>query len=297
MSATIEQWDFDAHQFKRGVHGRAEKNAKLDEYREKANKIKEEHFIDKPFSLQKFTELMRAENRVEVKVAEFCQLVAQEFYKKGQIQSGDYYKYTGVSVLKVSPSDITFHEFDEMWLRQFEDYFTSRGVKCYNYMVHLRSIYNKAVQKRYVDFKNNPFKNPYTNPYGYTFSHLKKIKNRSNRIKDLTLDQLIALKNISYLTPLEKKYMAIWFFSFYNVGVNLIDIAQMKHKDIRNGRWYYARNKTGVALKTGKPLLQEALDIIENYGSKNSDYVFDILVGYDANEESITRRVHSYANK
>ena len=300
--ASIEQWDFDDHEFRKGVHGRREKNQQLEEIEERAQKIYDDHFEGKPFNYAKFTELMWSKRVENVGVAEFCNLVGENFLKKGQASSGKYYQYTGVAVLKVSPNDIPFDEFTEEWLRKFEEYFNQKGVKCYNYMVHLRSVYNKAVQKRLADFKYNPFKNPYTNPYGYNFSHLKKSKisqSNKDRIKDLTREQVTALWDFSDMTDLEKRYMAIWFFSFFNVGVNLIDIAKMKFKHIRNNRWYYERSKTGISLKTGKPLLEESLQLIDKYGTggKGDDYVFPILIGYDQNEETITDRVLKYAGR
>ena len=74
-------------------------------------------------------------------------------------------------------------------------------------------------------------------------------------------------------------------------------MAKLKYKHIKNGRWYYDRSKTGVSPKIGKPLLKEALEIIEEFGTGGSgdDYVFDILVGYDKEEKTIADRVLRYA--
>lgn len=297
VSASIEQWDFNNHEFKKRVNGRWEKNKKLEEIEMKAIKIYEQHFDDKPFSYKDFLDLMwKKEEKKKMTVAKFCESVSQDFLKKGKANSAHYYKYTGTAILKVSPNDISFDEFTEDWLRKFEDYYQSRGVKCHNYMVHLRSVYNKAVQKRLVDFKNNPFKNPYTNPYGYDFSHLKKSKigQFGNRIKDLSKEQIKQLWEYEPQTEKEAKFLAIWFFSFFNFGVNLTDVAALKNSHIRDNRWFYQRSKTGTGLKKGKPLLPEALDIIVKYDTKGK-YIFDILEGYDESEEAKTTRIRRYA--
>ena len=297
ISATIEQWDFDNHEFKKGVHGRREKNQKLEAIVKKAQKVYQEHFENKPFSYTKFSELLRDKPKKEIGVAAFCMEVSEGFLKTGQANSAHYYKYTGIAVLKVSPKDIPFSDFTEEWLRKFEDYHQSRGVKCFNYLVHLRSVFNKAVEKKVADFRSNPFKNPYTNPYGYDFSRLKKSKikkTNGSRMKDLNKEQLIALWNYQPKTKNEAKYLALWFFSFFNFGVNLIDVAQLKHSDINNDRWFYQRSKTGTGLKKGKPLLPEALKIIEEYDTKGK-YIFDILNGYDKDEKTKSDRVRAYA--
>lgn len=298
ISAYVEQWDFTNHEFKKRVHGRRERNQELEDVLEKAQKVYEKNFSEKNFDSKKFFELLRDKPVEQIKVAEFCQQVSDDFLKRGQANSADYYKYTGRAILKVSPKDLTFSEFTEDWLRNFEDYYQSRGVKCYNYFVHLRSIYNKAVQKRIADYQTNPFKNPYTNPYGYDFSHLKKSKigQFGNRIKDLTKDQLIALRNYEPKTEDEAKYLSMWWFSFFNFGVNLVDVASLKRSDIKNGRWFYQRSKTGTGLKMGKPLLPEASEIIEKYDT-GKKYIFDIINDFDKDEKTKLDRIKKYTRK
>ena len=286
------------------MRGVGEAQEHIDSELRRAKEIYAEHFKNRTFNFNRFIDLFdhveEEEDKPVMKVAEFCDRVAEDFETNGQANSAHYYRYTGVAVLKVSPKDISFEEFDEFWLKEFVKKSRERGIKCYNYLVHLRSIYNKAVEEQIVDYKNNPFKNPYTNPRGFDISKHKKSKIaqvNKDKIKDLNKEQLIQLKNFTEMTDSQKKYLAIWWFSFYCFGVNLIDVAKLKYKHIKNGRWYYGRSKTGVSLKTGKPLLQEALDIIEEYGTGGSgdDYIFDILVGYDSSEKIIAARVLRYA--
>jgi len=49
MPTTLHQWDFENHEFKKGVHGRREKNEQLEEAEKKILKIYQEHFDEKPF--------------------------------------------------------------------------------------------------------------------------------------------------------------------------------------------------------------------------------------------------------
>ena len=220
LSALPEQWDFTNHEFKKGVHGRRERNKELEDIEERANAIYKKHFTDRPFSYKEFLDLFEEKPVDQVKVSEFCMQVSDQFLKTDQANSAYYYRYVGKAVLKVSPKDITFSEFNEDWLRKFEEHYQSRGVKCFNYMVHLRSIFNKAVQKRIADFKKNPFKNLYTNPYGYDFSRLKKSKisqTRKDRIKDLSREQLI--DSIQATIPYRGKvlgYMVFLLLQFWS---------------------------------------------------------------------------------
>lgn len=277
----------------------------IDNELQRAKDIYRENFENREFNYNRFVDIFDKEDEevsplLGMKVSEFCYRVADDFDANEQPKSANYYRHTATAVLKVSPKDISFDEFDEYWLKEFVRKSRERGIKAYNYLVHLRSIFNKAVEEQIADFKNNPFKNPYTNPRGFDISKYKKskvAKVNKNKMKDLSKEQLIQLKNVKNLTKKQKKYLAIWWFSFYCFGVNLIDIAKLKYKDIKNGRWYYDRSKTGVSLKTGKPLLQEALDIINEFGTggKGNDYVFDILIGFDDSEKMIAHRVLRYA--
>lgn len=297
INSFIKEWDFQNHQFNEVVPNAKSLNRKLVEAQSKAQRVCEAYFSNIPFDYKSFVEKFKEPLPKEKGINEFCIEISDEFLRRGKANSAHYYRYTGIAVLKVAPNDIPLSQFNAEWLREIEDYYQSRGVKCFNYMVHLRSVYNKAVERRLVDFKKNPFKNPYTNPYGYDFSKLKKSRvgqMNPNRIKDLTKEELLAVRNYEPRTKDEAKYLAIWFFSFYNFGVNLIDIAMLQHTHIRNGRWFYRRSKTGVGLKNGKPLLPESLAIIKEHDTKGK-YIFDILNGYDQDEKSKTDRVRAYS--
>jgi integrase len=279
MSATLHQWDFENHEYKKGVHGRREKNEKLEEAEKKALKIYQEHFDGKPFNYKKFVTLFTQKPLEQMTVLDFCAEVSQKFLQNGQTCSCVDYKRLANAIKKVAPNDLTFDEFTEEWLQSFEEYYTSRGTRCYNYMVLLRALFNKAIKRKVADFKNNPFKNPYTNPFGYEFARLKKLKigkMNPNRIKDLSKAQLMKLADYDPISKKEEEYLDVWWFSFYMFGVNLTDLAKLRRSDIKEGCWFYERSKTGTGLKAGKPILLEALEIIEKYDTGDK-YIFPIL--------------------
>ncbi len=297
--ASIDHWDFDSHEFKKGVHGRREKNKELEEIEEKARKVFNKHFDGKPFNYKKFLELLEDKPAEKIGVAEFALMVRDDFLRKGKANSSNEYKVLASAIRKISPNDLLFEKFTQDWLDEFEDYHTSRGIRCLNYMSHLRALYNKAVQKKIADYRNNPFKNPYTNPYGYDISKLKKLKIAKvnlGRIKDLTKQQLLLLRTYEPRTAKEQEYLDVWWFSFYMFGVNLTDISEMRHSHIKNGRWFYERSKTGIGLKRGKPILPEAQTIIDRQSTDNRQYIFPILTnGYDKDALSKANRIQNYA--
>lgn len=284
------------------IHNRKEYQETCKLALRKATRIYEDHFEDSPFDYKTFCRYFDEKEKVEevqeMRVAEFCLQVSEEFKAKGQACSSDDYRMIAASILKVSPKDIRFSEFTRDWLERFEKYFLDRGTNGHTKMVRLKALYGKAVQRRLADHTRNPFKNPYTNPYGYDFTHLKKLKvKRANpdRIKDLTLDQLQALKAYQPQSEKEAEYMDVWWLSYYMFGVNMIDLCQLKRSDIKNNRWYYNRSKTGHGLKSGKPILPEAMEIIERRDT-GSKYLLGILDGYDDSDAmAVSRRARDYA--
>jgi len=300
LNATIEQWDFASHEFRKGVHGRREKNQLLEEAEEKAKKIYKENFTNHEFNYKKFISLYNNEGESKnITVIEYCKKVSQDFLDRQQANSSNDYKYLANAIRKISPNDLGWDEFNEDWLYAFEEYFTSRGTKSFSHMVRLRALYNKAVMAKLADYKRNPFKNPYTNPYGYDFSKLKKArfsKANKDRIKDLNRGQLVSLKAYIPARQKEEEYLDLWWYSYYMFGVNLTDIAMMKWSEVKNNRWFYQRSKTGSGLKKGKPILPEALDLMNKYKSDKSNYVFPILRdGYDKDALTIANRIKDYS--
>lgn len=291
----------------REIDGKKTKQKKLKLYEKTAKRIFEDDFEDQEFDYNEFCEKLdssikiASHKKIKIKVGEFCEQVSENFKKSGQIRSSMDYNLLKELILKISPNDLTFSELNITWLQNLENYFNAKGTRGFDYMNRIKVLYNKAIQSRLVDFNKNPFKNPYTNPYGYDVGKLKKrrvAKTNSSRIKDLTKEELKLVNSYKPRTAKEEEYLDAWFFSFYMFGVNLTDIARLEKSHIKDGRWFYTRSKTRVGLKRGKPILPEAMEIIERSikRTKGSKYVFPILTnGYDKDELKAAKRINNYA--
>ena len=293
----------------REIDGKKLKQKKIDLIQRTARRVFEDHFEDKEFDYGEFSRILdetmdlKREETKEKKmmVGEFASNVADNFEKSGQVRSAMDYRVLQALILKISPKDIYFSEFTIDWLKKLEAYFNRNGTRGYNYMNHLKVLFNKAVQSRQADYRKVPFKNPYTNPYGYDISKLKKrrvAKVNTKRIKDLNIEQIKQMRSYVPRNDKEREYLDVWFFSFYMFGVNLTDLAKFEKRHIKDGRWFYERSKTGVGLKRGKPIIPEAMEIVERNIKKNrnSKYVFPILKGYDQKEIMAAKRINNYSS-
>lgn len=192
--------------------------------------------------------------------------------------------------------DINFPQIDHKFLKNFEDDFISRGVKETSisvYMRTLKAIYNRAIEDGYCKKEHYPFDK-------YKTSKLNT-KTEKRALTKKQLDKIINCKKpidkqIDYKKPetIKLKNAHNYFlFSYYNRGMNLIDIAKLKWDNIEENRLKYVRSKNGKRFNI--ELLDQALEILEYYKQNNSnktDYIFPILTERQKTMKSIKDRVN-----
>ena len=146
----------------------------------------------------------------------------------------------------------------EVWLRQ-------NGVSMNTssfYMRNLRSVYNKAVEKKLV-FQMNPFRHVYTGI-------------------DKTVKRAVSLKTIRQLCELDFSHNPkleyvrdLFMFSFYTRGMAFVDMAYLRKSDLKQGILTYRRRKTGQLLCIRwEECMQK---IIHKYEIKESIYLLPII--------------------
>ena len=168
----------------------------------------------------------------------------------------------------------------ESWLR---NRYLSRNTISF-YMRQLRSIYNKAVKANLTE-QTFPFDNVYTG--------IDKTKKRAVDISVIT--KLITL-DLSYSSSLCFA-RDLFLLSFYMRGMAFVDMAYLKHDNIKNGVIRYIRHKTDIMLEI--KIEQCISDIINRYASKSKlGYLLPIITRTDA-EKAYTqyKNKRSYYNK
>ena len=168
----------------------------------------------------------------------------------------------------------------ESWLR---NRYLSRNTISF-YMRQLRSIYNKAVKANLTE-QTFPFDNVYTG--------IDKTKKRAVDISVIT--KLIAL-DLSYSSSLCFA-RDLFLLSFYMRGMAFVDMAYLKHDNIKNGVIRYIRHKTDIMLEIK---IEQCISyIINRYASKSKlGYLLPIITRTDA-EKAYTqyKNKRSYYNK
>lgn len=150
-------------------------------------------------------------------------------------------------------------------MERYEAWLKSRGLKRNTtsfYMRILRAVYNRAVMLGLVR-QSYPFRKVYT---GIDTTRKRAVDERA-----------IAVLCKLDLADKPKLQLArdMFIFSFATCGMPFVDMAHLKHCDVKDGYICYERRKTGQPLRVKiVPLVK---DIINRYRQEDSPYIFPIL--------------------
>ena len=168
---------------------------------------------------------------------------------------------------------LTFQEINYAFLTKWESFMRKRGFKETSMAVYfrtLRSIINKAINEGIIPKTYYPFDNFKVSKFDL------KTKKRALSKEDMIKIYNYPVKEGSKMSDCHKIFM----FSYFNQGMNYIDIAKLQWSNISKlGIMEYNRQKTGCgfAIQLG----EQSLNILENYrkisGYNAENYVFPIL--------------------
>jgi len=134
---------------------------------------------------------------------------------------------------------LSFIQIDYPFLIAYESFLymqknTASGISIK--MRTLRALYNDAIKLKVVDRENYPFT---------SYSISKRLKSDAKHVA-ITKLQIDKIKSLS-LTLHSAKFEAqqYFLFSYYGLGINLTDIANLKWSSIYGNKISYIRQKTG----------------------------------------------------
>lgn len=265
----------DYNEILRGVKGKVERI--LDDYRKQEEPFTKRRFLiaflgdTSPIGFFEFVEQLENELKTKEKYS-----TAANF----RATANHLHNFLG-QIKSLSFTDINFN-----FLKRLEVYLLGIGINpsgVRDYLRHVRTIFNKAINRGIVEERYYPFATRRNNR-GYSFAHLKsKINPRAlsekdmQKIKDFPVDQ----------HPRLKKHWLYFLFSYYTRGMNYKDMAVLEKSQLYDNRINYTRSKsnTHYSIKI-TPTIQE---ILNNFQTPNK-YVFPILTDHTgkAKENKIT---------
>jgi integrase/recombinase XerD len=175
-------------------------------------------------------------------------------------------------IIKFAGSEhISFKEINEDFLKKLMSYLKitrkNSPQTIANYLIVIRTIFNKAIREGIVDSKFYPFGK---GKIIIRFPQSEKV--------GLSREEVKRIEDLKELTPQEEHAKNVWLFSFYLAGMRVADVLKIKWSDIYDERLHYRMNKNDKLVSLKLP--QKVLPIIENYRKEKThedDFIFPEL--------------------
>lgn len=142
---------------------------------------------------------------------------------------------TAIIQLKMYAKQLEFEQINHQFLVGFKNYKIANNVSntsIHTYLRRIRTIYNEAIARGVIKDKN---------PFKTIFRGLAVRANRTKK-KYLEIEDIYKLEKIE-LSGNRGMVRDLFLLQFYFGGQDLIDIYNLKTKDIVNGRVYFNRTK------------------------------------------------------
>jgi len=205
-------------------------------------------------------------------VFSYCQGVIDRLMSSNKIGNAYVYKDLLRTLKKFRmEKDLEFSDINYYFIMKYEEDFRKSGLSENSisvYMRTLRALINRAIKEEFCKAEDYAF-----NKY--------KVSKLSNQTQKRAISKEEMLKVIAYeaIPGSSQCHSKNYFlFSFYAIGMNLHDMANLKWSDILNDRIRYIRAKTGkhYDIKV-QPRIQEILNLYSQGNENTDEYVFSIL--------------------
>ncbi len=242
---------------------------------------------EKEMSSEQIRFKLKSEIQEKKTVFAYFDEVIDNLEKSNRIGYSNIFKSTKNSIKKFRNNrDINFMDITPSFILKYEEWFYSRGVKMNSVFVFLRTfktLINYAKKEGIVRELFDPFKE-------INFTKFRRIKTSKRAISK---DEIYAIINLELPDGNSISHARNYFlFSYYNRGINFIDMAHLKWSDVDKNRLTYERKKTKELLNIG--MLEPAIILLEYYRTfrnENNDYIFPILNSKYVTAKSMDNRI------
>jgi len=231
--------------------------------------------IEKDFSAQKLVDTVNKPLKRKSVETVFLELI-QELKTEKRIGNANFYKSAlySLKAFNNGTMEIPFTEIDVNWLLKYETWMKGNGNSINSLGVRfraLRGIYNLAIKQHVVKKEYYPFEEFKVSKLKETTKKRAIPKTEIQKIIDYDVREITDY----HYSPLIELGRDIFVFSYLGCGINFVDIAYLKKRNIKDNRISYNRHKTGKVINF--PLQPYAIELIKKYNNPESEYLFPIL--------------------
>ena len=240
-----------------------------------------------------FEKRMFGSSNSSMNAFEYYQEYELQLHNDGKILTEENYRLSRKSLIRFqkhigAKTDVLpFYQITVDYLKHYEKWMLAEGRSMTTigfYLRPLRAIINLAIENGNYTAENYPFgKKRYVIPGG------------QNVKKSLSQADLKKLFESKPENSFQEKAKAFWFFSYNCNGVNIRDIAELKFKNIEDGKIIFRRTKTLSTNRTNQkpivafinPFMQSVLEKYSNEDKSPDNYVFPIMNDSMSKEKQI----------
>jgi len=215
---------------------------------------------------------------------DFADKVIDDLIKEKRIGTAKAYT-DAINFLKTysKKKDIAFTEINYRFLEKLEKRYMAVPTNHYNglavYLRGIRAIYNRAIGLGLVEENHYPFRR---NSFEVSKYHIKTEKTKKRAVSKDIIKAIEAFDNGDKILLKNKYY---FLFSFYAMGMNMVDMAKLRKSNIENGVLTYKRSKTKKTYQI--KLNEKAWDILYYFGyekKKWNDLLFPMIKNPESSE-------------
>ncbi len=235
---------------------------------------------------QQVKDYLMAGDKAEADIYTYAEKVIAQLGAAGRRSTADSYKFTMLHLRAATGEDtLPFSRVTVQTVKALELYLQTKArANSINaiavHLRNLRAIINRAIDDQVTE--NYPFRR-------------FKIRTEKAIVNNLSRESLRKLAEIRDRIPGEGRFITplhrtadIFMLSFYLVGMNLVDLVNLRPGDLREGRITYRRAKTRTVYSI--KLEPEALEIIERY--RGEEYLLNFLESKRPAREGRTTEIY-----
>lgn len=207
----------------------------------------------------------------------YAEKLAAVMEQSGYERTARAYRSAAAKIAQFHGGDLQLEQLNAALVGEFEEALTADG-KSPNtisfYMRTLRAIYNKAIDDGRVAWqRDKPFSEAHTAP------------SQAAKPTPLTDDELARLSEFNPATGKIarelpdhlKPALAKFLFSHHSQGMNFVDMAFLKKRDVQTGVIRYRRRRTGRPVEVAiSPAMRQIMDWFEPQVA-GSEYLFPVI--------------------
>ena len=241
---------------------------------------------DNDYSLTEVRKELKRTTGKQVTIFKYFDEVIKRLNDTNKIGYANVFTSTRNSIKKFSNgNDINFTSVDINFLRTYDEYLLKNNVSLNSIFVYMRTfktLINYAKGESLIKKEFDPFD-------GFSFKKYRRVKTKKRAI---TKEQMLLIINYEP-TPGTHQFDSknYFVFSFFARGMNFIDIAHLKWKNIKNNRLIYTRRKTNenFSIELNNDI-NTILSYYKPYQKTENSYIFPILTEKHVTAKSIDYR-------